>query len=93
MSDYKETRTMNGRETASQPAEMGERTEFRPRMGTVTNAPFVKIRKQPSPEADIVTNKQKGDRVKLTAIEGDYYKIIAYGETEGYILRKYIQED
>lgn len=93
MNEYRENRTMNGREAASQPAGTGERTEFRPRMGTVANAHFVKIRKQPSPEAEVVTNKQKGERVKLTAIAGDYYKIIAYGETEGYILRKYIQED
>lgn len=92
MNEYREQR-MTNREPVEQPTERGARTEFQPKMGTVANAPFVKIRKTPSPDAESITNKQKGERVKLLDVVGDYYKIIAYGEAEGYILRKYIQED
>lgn len=93
MNEYRDNRTYTSRDTVEQPAERGARTEFQPKMGTIANAPFVKIRKSPSPNAASVTNKQKGERVKLLDVVGDYYKIVAYGESEGYILREFIQED
>lgn len=92
MNDYKDNQIMS-REPVEQPTEIGARKAFQPKMGTVINAPFVKIRKWAKPDAPTVTNKQKGERVKLLGIEGNYYKILAFGETEGYILKEYIQED
>lgn len=93
MNEYRDNRSYTNRDTVEQPTERGARTEFQPKMGTVANAPFVKIRKAPRPDAETVTNKQKGERVKLLDVVGNYYKIVAYGEAEGYILREFIQED
>lgn len=96
MSDYKrydEDRSYANREPVEQPAERGARTAFQPKMGTIANAPFVKVRKSPKPDAISVTYKRKGDRVNLLGRDGNYYKIVANGKSEGYILSDYIQED
>lgn len=94
MSDYRNQGPADRmQETVQNPAEMGSTRVAFPKMGTVVNAPYVKVRKEPSPDAETITSKLCGDRVKVLSEAEDYYKINAYGEAIGYMKKEYVKLD
>lgn len=89
MSNYGKNNVM---ETAMDSAEMDSTSRLAKR-GTVVNAPFVKIRKEPVNNAEVLEIRKKGDRLKIKKLVGDYYMVEVDGHSGGYILTNYLEAD
>lgn len=61
--------------------------------GTVVNAPFVKILKEPVGESEIIAVGKEGDRLSIKKKLNNYYMVEVDGYPGGYILTKYLEED
>lgn len=73
------------------PAEVEKMVRI-PKNGTVINSLNVKVRKEPSYEADVVEVLRKGDKVVILGVFEDFYKISTSVNRNVYISSNYIKE-
>lgn len=63
------------------------------RNGTVVNSLFVKVRKEPSFESDVIKVLNKGDKVNIVGVVGNFYKISIDKDDVAYVSSNFIEEE
>ncbi len=60
--------------------------------GMIVNSLFVKVRKEPSFESEVVGLVQRNDMVTITGRNDGFYKIITSDKINGYIFSGFVEE-
>ncbi len=58
--------------------------------GVVINCDYLRVRKEASLESDILGLLNKGDEIKITGSEKNFYKVL-FNDNKGYCLKKFIK--
>lgn len=78
--------------TEMSPAEV-ETTGPETTNGTIINSLFVKVRREPSFESEVIEVLRKGDTVVVLGKEGDFYKVATSVNKTAYISSEFIKEE
>lgn len=61
--------------------------------GTVINSLFVKVRREPNFESDVIEVLRKGDRVIILGKDGEFHKVSTSVNKIAYISSEFIREE
>lgn len=61
--------------------------------GTITNAPYVNLRKEASLGSDVLEVLTENDKVKIFGKEKDFYRVKALSRRIGFVQDNYIKEE
>lgn len=76
----------------NEPSVRGSYSQHKKRIGIVVNAPFVKIRKEPTGTSEALRSAQKGERIQIIGEEGDFFEVISEGNIRGYMVKHFLSE-
>lgn len=92
MNDFDSESFYYGETTEMHPSEIGANGP-ETRNGKVVNSLFVKVRKEPSFDSEVIKVLGKGDKVNIIDIVGDFYKISIDEDSVAYIASDFIEEE
>lgn len=61
--------------------------------GTIVDALFVKVRKKPSMDSDVLEILEEGKKVTILGKVEDFYKVSTSSNSVAYIFSKFVKED
>lgn len=79
--------------TAKSPADVETMVPQTITNGTIDGALNVNVRKEPSMKSDVIEVLRKGDKVRLLAKSGDFYKVSTSVNPVAYISSDFIKEE
>lgn len=61
--------------------------------GIISNSLFVKVRKEPSLESEVLETMRSGDKVRILGSVGDFYKVSTSVNKVAYIYSDFLKEE
>lgn len=82
------------KETKAKPSAETEVMDRETKTGTIKNAVFVNVRKEPDPKADVLEILRKGDKVRIhEKLNNGFHKVSTSTSSIAYIHSDFIEED